>query len=89
MNDKLIRKTPLWVGIVGFVSALPTLYCWLIWFGPASWINRYPGNPSAIMTALLCCFVESAFAAFRGSLFAYAVAAMNIGTLLFIGLRLH
>ncbi|MCU1249777.1 MAG: hypothetical protein JWQ49_2806 [Edaphobacter sp.] len=89
MNGRLIRKTPLWIGIVGFVSSLPTLYCWLIWFGPASWIDRYPGNPSGIMTALLCCFVASAFAAFRGSRFAYAVVAMNIGTLFFIGLRLH
>jgi hypothetical protein len=89
MDDRLIRKTPLWIRIVGFVSSLPTLYCWLIWFGPASWINRYPGNLSGIMTVLLGCFVASAFAAFRGSRIAYAVAAMNIGTLFFIGLRLH
>jgi hypothetical protein len=84
-----MNKTPVWIKIVGSLSILPSLYFWLWVLGPKAWLASYPGKPGPLLIGVLCSIPVSVVVANRGSRIWYLVIALALGTLLFIGFRLH
>jgi hypothetical protein len=84
-----MTKTPRWTKIVGTLSILPALYFWLWILGPKSWLASYPGKPGMVLIGILCAIPLSIVVATRGSRVWYVVTAIALGTLLFVGFRLH
>ena len=84
-----MTKTPRWTKIVGTLSILPALYFWLWILRPKFWLASYPGKPGMVLIGILCAIPLSIVVATRGSRVWYVVTAIALGTLLFVGFRLH
>jgi uncharacterized BrkB/YihY/UPF0761 family membrane protein len=74
---------------LGLMSLAPVVYFWLALPMPHIWQPIFPGAGFAVIGCLLLSFVMSASAAWLGSRGWYIATIAALGTILFLGLRMH
>jgi hypothetical protein len=75
--------------ILGIVSVLPCAYLWGSGLAIELWKVNPPGDPGLMLLAILGSIPLSAIVGAYGSRWWWVATAVAIGTLLFVGFRLH
>jgi hypothetical protein len=78
-----------WTTILGVVSVLPCVYFWGCGLAMEVSSIRCPGDPAMLLLAILVSIPLSITVGAYGSRYWWLVTVIAIGTILFVGLRLH
>jgi hypothetical protein len=75
--------------MLGSLSVLLVGYFWLALLSPIVWQPIFPGAGFVVLAALAISVLMSAIAAWTSSRRWYFATAAAVGTVLFVGLRMH
>lgn len=78
-----------WAAALGLISLALIVYFWLALLVPNAWRPVFHGAGFAVIACLLLSVVMSASAGWLGSRGWYLATVAALGTLLFLGLRMH
>ena len=84
----MVTRRP-WTNILGGTSLALVGYFWLALVLPRLWQPIFPGAGLVVVASLFLSLLMSALSGYCGSSRWYLASATALGTLLFIGLRMH